>query len=683
MFDLGIFALFGGLLALGVAGILTYLVIREEVDDEKMLEIYQAIREGASAYLKTQYRTIFIIAIFLTIILYFVFDMPSHNSVPYTSLGFILGAGASLAAGWISMDVATRANVRAAYSAKKSLMKTLNIGFYGGMVMGLFNVGLSLLGITSLYYLFGKNPELIVGFGFGASLAALFAQLGGGIYTKAADIGADLVGKVEAGIPEDDPRNPAVIADNVGDNVGDVAGRGADLFESMSAENIGAMIIGVGLAAVTGNEAFIIFPLLARAVGILAALLGILFVRGDVEKNPFIPLRNGMIATTIFAIIGFYFLVIETIQSIYLYYAALTGVVTGILMLVITDYYTGYNYRPVREVAEASVTGPATNILSGLAAGMESTVLPVVVISVVLIASYYFGTLFAESFGLNIHIGGVYGTAVATMGMLSVAGFVLGLDGYGPIADNAGGIVEMSGQPDEVRKAIDKFDAVGNTTKALTKGYAMGSAGLAALLLIQAYLDIVGIDVLDLLNIDNLVGLFIGALIPFFFSSLAIRAVSKAAKQMVEEVRRQFREIPGILEWKAKPDYARCVSISTLAAQKGMVLPTMITLLAPLIIGFIFGVEGVGALNIGATFSGFILAMLMNTGGAIWDNAKKYIEMGHFGGKGSEAHKAGVVGDTVGDPLKDTAGPSLHILIKLINTFSLVFGPLFLVFSLL
>lgn len=683
MLDLGIFALLGGVVSLVVAIILSYLVVKEKVDDEKMLEIYNAIREGASAYLKTQYKTISYIALVITVLLYGVFDYYPHNGVPYISIGFILGAAASLAAGWISMDVATRANVRAAYSAKHSLKKTLDIGFYGGMVMGLFNVGLSLLGITILYYLFNKDPELIVGFGFGASLAALFAQLGGGIYTKAADIGADLVGKVEAGIPEDDPRNPAVIADNVGDNVGDVAGRGADLFESMSAENIGAMIIGIALTAVTGKEVFIIFPLLARAVGILAAVLGILFVRGDVEKNPFIPLRNGMVATTIFALIGFYVLIMETIGSIHLYYAAISGVVTSVLILLITDYYTGYHYRPVKEVAEASQTGPATNILSGFAAALESTVLPVVVISIVLIASYYLGMGFADEFGLNLHIGGVYGTAVATMGMLSVAGFVLGLDGFGPIADNAGGIAEMSGQPEEVRKAIDKFDAVGNTTKALTKGYAMGSAGLAALLLFQAYLDIVHISFLDLLQIKNLIGLFIGALLPFFFSSLAIRAVSKAAKAMVEEVRRQFRENPGILEWKVKPDYARCVSISTLAAQKGMVLPGLIPLLGPLVVGFIFGADGVGALNIGATFSGFILAMMMNTGGAIWDNAKKYIELGFFGGKGSEAHKAAVVGDTVGDPLKDTAGPSLHILIKLINTFSLVFGPLFLVYYLL
>ncbi len=683
MLDLGIYALLGGVLSLAVAIILSYLVVKEKVDDEKMLEIYNAIREGASAYLKTQYKTISYLALVVALVLYAVFDYLPNDGVPYISIGFILGAVASLAAGWISMDVATRANVRAAYAAKHSLKKTLNIGFYGGMVMGLFNVGLSLLGITVLYYLFNKDPELIVGFGFGASLAALFAQLGGGIYTKAADIGADLVGKVEAGIPEDDPRNPAVIADNVGDNVGDVAGRGADLFESMSAENIGAMIIGVALTAATGKEVFIIFPLLARATGILAAVLGILFVKGDVEKNPFIPLRNGMVATTIIALVGFYILIMDTIGSIYLYYAALFGVVTSILILWITDYYTGYTHRPVKEVAEASQTGPATNILSGFAASLESTVLPVVVISIVLIASYYLGMAFAQEFNLNLHIGGVYGTAVATMGMLSVAGFVLGLDGFGPIADNAGGIAEMSGQPEEVRQAIDKFDAVGNTTKALTKGYAIGSAGLAALLLFQAYLDIVHISLLDLLRIKNLIGLFVGALLPFFFSSLAIRAVSKAAKAMVEEVRRQFRENPGILEWKAKPDYARCVSISTIAAQKGMVLPGLIPLLGPLVIGFIFGADGVGALNIGTTFSGFILAMMMNTGGAIWDNAKKYIEMGFFGGKGSAAHKAAVVGDTVGDPLKDTAGPSLHILIKLINTFSLVFGPLFLVYYLL
>ena len=683
MIDLALIALIGGVLSIVVAGILSYLVVREEVDDEKMLEIYRAIREGSNAYLRTQYRTILIISIILTIILYIVFDYWGYKGIPYISLGFILGAASSLSAGWISMDVATRANVRAAYAAKESLVKTLKIGFYGGMVMGLFNVGLSLLGITSLYYLYGRDPELIVGFGFGASLSALFAQLGGGIYTKAADIGADLVGKIEAGIPEDDPRNPAVIADNVGDNVGDVAGRGADLFESMSAENIGAMIIGIAIAAITRNEAFIIFPLLARTVGIIAALLGILFVRGDVERDPFIPLRNGMIATTVFAIVGFYILVMETLGSIHLYYAALAGVSTGILMLLITEYYTGYKYRAVREVAESSVTGPATNILSGLAASMESTVLPVIVISIVLISSYFLGIQFAEMNGIEPHVGGVYGTAVATMGMLSVAGFILGLDGYGPIADNAGGIVEMSGQPEDVREAIDKFDAVGNTTKALTKGYAMGSAGLAALLLIQAYLDIVGIRLLDLLKIDNLIGLFVGALLPFFFSSLAVRAVSNAARGMVEEVRRQFREIPGILEWKAKPDYARCVSISTIAAQRGMVLPGLIPLLGPLIVGLIFGAEGVGSLNIGATFSGFILAMMMNTGGAIWDNAKKYIEIGHLGGKGSEAHKAAVVGDTVGDPLKDTAGPSLHILIKLINTFSLVFGPLFLIYTLL
>jgi len=678
-----LYAFIGGIVAILSAIYMAWEIIKAPAEDEGMLKIYEAIREGARAFLTRQYKTISYIAIIITVILYLIFDLGPNNGIPYISLGFVLGALASLAAGWISMDVATRANVRAAYGAKIDLRQTLKIAFYGGMVMGLFNVGLSLLGILTLYFLFNKDPVLIVGFGFGASLAALFAQLGGGIYTKAADIGADLVGKVEAGIPEDDPRNPAVIADNVGDNVGDVAGRGADLFESMSAENIGAMIIGVALALLTKNYLFIIFPLLARATGIFATLLGTLFVKGDLEKNPFIPLRNGMIATTVFAVVGFYFLVLETLGSIYLYGAALAGIISSILILLITDYYTGYHRRPVRDIASASETGPATNILMGMSVGYESTALPVIVIVAALVISYFLGEIFATQVGINPYLGGVYGTAAATMGMLSVAGMVLGLDGFGPIVDNAGGITEMSNQPDEIRDAVDKFDAVGNTTKALTKGYAMGSAGLAALLLFQAYLDIVDIHILDLLRIENLVGVFIGGLLPFIFSAFAIRAVSKAAKAMIEEVRRQFKEIPGILEWKARPDYARCVEISTLAAQKNMIIPALVPILGPLIIGLLFGAESVGALNIGATVSGFILAMFMNTGGASWDNAKKLIEMGLFGGKGSEAHKAAVVGDTVGDPLKDTAGPSLHILIKLINTFSLVFGPLFILYSIL
>jgi len=677
-----IYSLLGGLAAIATAVYMALYIARYKVDDESMLPIYEAIREGARAFLKRQYKTITYIAVIITIALYLAFDLRDFGGTPYISMGFVLGALASLLAGWISMDVATLANVRAAYAAKKNVRETLKIAFYGGMVMGLFNVGLSLLGVLALYILFNRDPLLIVGFGFGASLAALFAQLGGGIYTKAADIGADLVGKVEAGIPEDDPRNPAVIADNVGDNVGDVAGRGADLFESMSAENIGAMIIGIALSLITGDAIFIIFPLLARATGIFATLLGTLFVRGDPSKNPFIPLRNGMIATTVFALIGFYFLIMETLGSIELYLASLVGVVLSVATLVITDYYTGYDKRPVRQIAEASQTGPATNILMGFAVGLESTALPVISVAIALFISFVLGQSFAETIGVDPFMGGVYGTAVATMGMLSVAGMVLGLDGFGPIVDNAGGIVEMSNQPEEVREVIDKFDAVGNTTKALTKGYAMGSAGLAALLLFQAYLDIVKIHDLNLLSIDNLIGVFIGALLPFIFSAFAIKAVSEAAKTMIEEVRRQFREIPGILEGKAKPDYARCVEISTLAAQKNMVIPALVPVLGPLILGFIFGADAVGALNIGATITGFVLAMLMNTGGAAWDNAKKLIEMGLFGGKGSEAHKAAVVGDTVGDPMKDTAGPSLHILIKLVNTFSLVFGPLFLVYFL-
>jgi len=678
-----IYAFLGGLAAILTAVYMALYIVRYRVDDKDMLPIFEAIREGARAFLKRQYKTITYIAVVITVALYIAFDLREYSGVPYISLGFVLGALASLLAGWISMDVATLANVRAAYAAKKDVRETLRISFYGGMVMGLFNVGLSLLGVLGLYILFNRDPFLIVGFGFGASLAALFAQLGGGIYTKAADIGADLVGKVEAGIPEDDPRNPAVIADNVGDNVGDVAGRGADLFESMSAENIGAMIIGIALYLVTDNVVFVIFPLLARATGIFATLLGTLFVRGDPSQNPFIPLRNGMIATTIFALIGFYILIMQTLGSMELYIASVVGIVLSVATLWITDYYTGYDKRPVKQIAEASQTGPATNILMGFAVGLESTALPVVSVAAALLISYLLGESFAATIGIDPFIGGVYGSAVATMGMLSVAGMVLGLDGFGPIVDNAGGIVEMSNQPEEVREVIDKFDAVGNTTKALTKGYAMASAGLAALLLFEAYLEIVGIKELDLLKIDNLLGVFIGALLPFIFSAYAIKAVSEAAKTMIEEVRRQFREIPGILEGKARPDYARCVEISTLAAQKNMVLPALVPVLGPLILGLIFGADAVGALNIGATVTGFVLAMLMNTGGAAWDNAKKLIEMGLFGGKGSEAHKAAVVGDTVGDPMKDTAGPSLHILIKLVNTFSLVFGPLFLVFYLL
>ena len=679
-----------GIIALVFAVYLALQVNKYDIGPEKMRDIYMAIRESSKAYLIQQYKTIGIVSAILAVVLYVAFDLQGHNGTPLVSFSFLVGALFSLAAGYVGMDVATRANARTAYAAQESLDVPLKIGYYGGLVMGLFNVGLSLLAVTGLYYLYGE-VELIVGLGFGASLSALFAQLGGGIFTKAADVGADIVGKVEAGIPEDDPRNPAVIADNVGDNVGDVAGRGADLFESMTAENIGAMLVGVSLYAVTNNFFFVIFPLLARSIGIIGTIIGVPFVRARNWKDPMVPMRNGMIATTLIIVVGMYFLIDYTILSLNLYFAALTGVVASLLIFLVTEYYTSHKYRPVKEISESSTTGSAVNIISGFSVALESTALPVIIIVGSLLGGYHFGVLFsAETIGVGAHLGGIYGTAVATMGMLSVAGMILGMDGFGPIVDNAAGIAEMSGAPKELRERIDSFDAAGNTTKALTKGYALGSAGLAALLLFQAYLaeyaKEAGIDVslvvVDLVKPDIIAALFIGGLLPFIFSAFAIRAVGKAAFKVVEEVRRQFREIPGIMEGKAKPDYSKCVEISTIAAQKEMIIPALMPVITPLIIGFLLGPLAVGAFLISATVTGTLLAFLMNTGGAAWDNAKKFIETGQFGGKGSEAHKAGVVGDTVGDPLKDCAGPSLHVLVKLINTVSLTFVMMFVLYGL-
>ncbi len=671
----------GGVTALAFALYLAWYVTRFDLGTPRMREIYEAIRVGAKAYLKRQYKTIGIITIILSVLLYLAFDL--HNGgLPFTAVAFLVGAAFSLLAGYVGMDVATRANVRVTASAEKGMEQPLKIAYYGGLVMGLFNVGLSLLAVSTLYYLYG-SAEMIVGLGFGASLSALFAQLGGGIFTKAADVGADIVGKVEAGIPEDDPRNPAVVADNVGDNVGDVAGRGADLFESMTAENIGAMIIGALLYAATGNFYFLIFPLLARAVGVFGTIAGVPFVRGKNFRDPMVPMRNGMIATTIFMVIALYLLVMGTLGSLNLYFAALTGVLASALIFLVTEYYTSRRYRPVKEIAVASKTGPAVNIITGFSVALESTALPVIIIVVTFLAGYYFGGLFAAEVHLkDAHLGGVYGTAVSTMGMLAVAGMILGMDGFGPIVDNAGGIAEMSKADKSIRDRIDAFDAAGNTTKALTKGYALGSAGLAALLLFQAYLDVVKVQVVDIVRPEIIAGLFIGGLLPFVFSAFAVRAVGSAAFQVVEEVRRQFRQIPGLMEGTAKPDYSKCVDISTLAAQKQMIVPGLLPVLTPLALGFLLGPEAVGAFLMSATVSGTLLAYLMNTGGAAWDNAKKYIETGVYGGKGSDAHKAAVVGDTFGDPLKDTAGPSLHVLVKLINTVSLTFGPLFVLYAL-
>jgi K(+)-stimulated pyrophosphate-energized sodium pump len=684
----------------------------------KAQEVGNAIREGAYAFLKRQYTTIAIITAVVFVLLWVALPLKGTPLGVGTAAAFLVGAVASLAAGYIAMDNATKANVRTVAAAKEGAEKALKTAFYGGATMGMAVVGLSLLGVSFLFLLYGGYNALfgtlnigdasnlgrtaasgIVGMGFGASLIALFAQLGGGIYTKAADVGADLVGKVEAGIPEDDPRNPAVIADNVGDNVGDSAGRGADLFESATGENIGGMIIGGLISIATGNLLFLVFPLIARALGIFATLIGMPFVKlNEAEaKHPMKALRKGLMVTTIVSGILFLFATIFllgngdfSITFFYLYFCLLSGLAASVAIDYITDYYTGSDRGPVGRIAKASQTGAATNIITGFAVGLETTALPIVSLVIALVTSYYFGTQFAVSWNLTHaakitpFIGGIYGTTLATMGMLAVMGMVLALDGFGPIADNAAGIAEMSGEGG-AESTMEALDAVGNTTKALTKGFALGSALLAAQLLFQTYASEVSSTAayagktfaVDISNPAVLIAGFIGAMLPFFFSSQAISAVGKAAAEMVEEVRRQFREIPGIMEGTGKPDYGKAVDISTKAALKGMVLPGLILVIVPIIVGVLLGPEAVGAFVIGATISAVPLALFMNTGGGAWDNAKKFIETGKYGGKGSPAHAAAVVGDTVGDPLKDTAGPSLHVLIKLLSTLSIVFIPLF------
>jgi len=703
----------------GVIAVLASLLLMRHIGKmsaggPKAQEVGNAIREGAYAFLKRQYRTIAIITVVVFVLLWVA--LPSGYLGVGTAAAFLVGAVASLAAGYIAMDNATKANVRTVAAAKEGAEKALKTAFYGGATMGMAVVGLSLLGVSFLFLLYGGYNAMfgtlsvsdaatlgrsaasgIVGMGFGASLIALFAQLGGGIYTKAADVGADLVGKVEAGIPEDDPRNPAVIADNVGDNVGDSAGRGADLFESATGENIGGMIIGGLISIATGNLLFLVFPLIARALGIFATLIGMPFVKlNEAEaKHPMKALRKGLLVTTIVSGILFLFATIFLLGNgdfsmtfFYLYFCLLSGLAASVAIDYITDYYTGSDRGPVGRIAKASQTGAATNIITGFAVGLETTALPIVSLVIALVTSYYFGTQFAVSWNathaaqITPFIGGIYGTTLATMGMLAVMGMVLALDGFGPIADNAAGIAEMSGEGG-AESTMEALDAVGNTTKALTKGFALGSALLAAQLLFQTYASEVtartGLPfVVDISNPAVLIAGFIGAMLPFFFSSQAISAVGKAAAEMVEEVRRQFREIPGIMEGTGKPDYGRAVDISTKAALKGMVLPGLILVIVPIVVGVLLGPEAVGAFVIGATLSAVPLALFMNTGGGAWDNAKKFIETGKYGGKGSPAHAAAVVGDTVGDPLKDTAGPSLHVLIKLLSTLSIVFIPLFL-----
>ena len=691
------------ILSLAFAGWLAHDVLRRDVGTPEMRKISDAIKAGAEAFLRRMNTTIAVLAILLAVVMFGVYAGVRGNmqTAFHTSLAFLLGALCSGLAGYIGMFISIRSNIRAASAARTSLNDALQTALRGGAVSGLTVVSMSLLGVGGLFFIMGGNtgnpdiiklvPLKIVGFGFGASFVALFAQLGGGIYTKAADVGADLVGKVEAGIPEDDPRNPAVIADLVGDNVGDCAGRGADLFESTAAENIGAMILGTALFPVFGVKG-ILFPLVARAFGLIAAIIGVMTVSvKENEEDPMTGLNRGYNVTTLFAIIGFYVAVRWLLQNnLWLFGAGVIGIVLSYAFVLITQYYTEYKYRPVREIAEASQTGPATTIISGLAVAMECTALPVLATSAALLGAYYFGIYaLAGEPGISRNAAGLYGTAIATMGMLSTCAYILAMDTFGPITDNAGGIVEMSRQPEDIRKRTDRLDAVGNTTKALTKGYAIGSAALAAFLLFSAYLDEVSLITgrafhsVDIAKMEVFVGGLLGAMLVFLFSALAIRAVGKAAYYVINDVRAQFKEKPGIMKGTEEPDYGRCVDIVTTGALKEMVLPGLLAVGMPIAVGVTFkiafgaGAEAVAALLMVGTIAGILMATLMNNGGGAWDNAKKYIELGNLGGKGSPTHKAAVVGDTVGDPLKDTAGPSLHVLIKLLSTVTLVLAPLF------
>jgi K(+)-stimulated pyrophosphate-energized sodium pump len=689
-------------LSLAFAGYLARFVLSHDMGTSAMQEISNAIKEGAEAFLKRQYSTIIMLSIVLAALIFVLywFAKGDPDMAWRTTVAFLFGAGCSALAGYIGMWISIRSNIRTASAVRSSLDRALKISLRGGAVSGITIVAMSLLGVGILFVLYGGSssdpeilkrvPFLIVGYGFGASFVALFAQLGGGIYTKAADVGADLVGKVEAGIPEDDPRNPAVIADLVGDNVGDCAGRGADLFESTAAENIGAMILGVALFPHFGIKG-ILFPLVARAFGLIASMVGIATVGlKDDREDPMSALNRGYYIACVLAAIGFYvatYLLLN--NNLWLFLAGVIGIVTSIVFVYITQYYTEYRYRPVKFIAEASQTGPATNIIAGLSVGLECTALPVIVISAALVGAFYCGVYGLKGFtDISTTGAGLYGTAIATMGMLGTAAYILAEDTFGPITDNAGGIVEMSKQPEEIRNKTDRLDAVGNTTKALTKGYAIGSAALAAFLLFSAYLDEVthltgqAFHSVDIAKVEVFVGGLLGAMLVFLFSALAIRAVGRAAYYVISDVRAQFKENPGILQGTSKPNYARCVDIVTKGALKEMVPPGILAVAMPIVVGLIFkqfglGAETVAALLMVGTIGGILVATMMNNGGGAWDNAKKYIETGMYGGKRSETHKAAVVGDTVGDPFKDTAGPSIHVLIKLLSTITLVLAPLF------
>ncbi len=722
-----------GLAAVLFAIYLARDVLGRDKGPQAMQDVGDTIREGADAFIRRQYSTIAILAVVAAVVIGVVIsivetkdvaDVPSLAGTPIgirTAIAFLVGAACSMASGIIGMYISVRSNVRTAAAARRSLVEAVQVAMRGGAVSGFLVVALSLLGVWGIFAAYGglgggqathDAPFLIVGFGFGASFVALFAQLGGGIYTKAADVGSDLVGKVEVGIPEDDPRNAAVIADLVGDNVGDCAGRGADLFESTAAENIGAMILGVAaytIAQTSGwphPEAWIFFPLVVRAFGLLATIVAMYFVRGREDENPMNILNRGYWATSLLSVVGLAITTNVMMNTsgvpgangipvwLWFFGAGLVGLALSVVFVYITQYYTAGTFRPVREIAEASKTGPATNIISGVAVGFETTFVTAIAIGIALIASHWLGSQANLVNANKVNVGGIFGTAVATMGMLMTTAYILAMDTFGPITDNAGGVAEFSRAEAGAREITDRLDAVGNTTKALTKGYAIASASLAAFLLFSAYIDKVNLiqtnrggpllTAVNLADVNVFVAALIGAMLVYFFSSLAIRAVGKTAQSIIFEVRRQFREMPGIMDYTQRPDYARVVDITTRAALREMVLPGVVAVATPIIVGLLLGHEAIAGLLMVGTIAGVMLATVLNNGGGAWDNAKKYIEAGHLLddagkvlGKKTPAHAAAVVGDTVGDPFKDTAGPSLHVLVKLLATITLVLAPLF------
>jgi len=653
-----LFSLIASILSLVYGFFLMVKVLAKPEGDEKMKSIARAIKEGANAYMKREFSTILVVGIVVSVMLWWLIG-------GLTAFGFIIGAAASALAGYVGMFVAVRSNSRVAEAAKQGMKPAFNLAFQGGSVTGFFVAGLALLSLTLFYWLTG-DVKALIGLGFGGSLISVFARLGGGIFTKGADVGADLVGKLEAGIPEDDPRNAAVIADNVGDNVGDTKGMAADLFETYVVSALAVMLLGSFLFP--ANENVIIFPLFVGGISIVASIVGSWFVRLK-GKAVMKALYSGVIATVVLSLAAFYYFVvlspiftIDTISSLNLFWSLVVGFAITVLIFLITDYYTSDKYSPVRDIAEASTTGHGTNIITGLAVSMQSTALPVIVISAGILISF--------------KLAGVFGVALATMSMASLTAIIVAIDAFGPITDNAGGIAEMAHLPESVRKVTDPLDAVGNTTKAVTKGYAIASAGLAALVLFSSFTQELAefghLVVFQLSDVNVLVGLFIGGLMPFIFASLAMQAVGKTAGAIVREVRRQFREIKGIMQGTAKPDYGRAVDIATRSAIKQMVLPALIPILIPIAVGFLIGPEALGGLLVGSIVTGLFIAISMTSGGAAWDNAKKYIEDGAYGGKGSFAHKAAVTGDTVGDPYKDTAGPAINPMIKVANIVALL-----------